>query len=143
MDLVPGIRNSEIAQKFSRLRFGVPPVHFRKFMFQFRDPQTILFRKIGFRVEVVFFPDDIVKPFVAHDHGRQRRKFVKSKLVLPEKRDALIFSGRHGSGIRLDQSREDFKKRGLPGTVGPDQPVTVAGREHDIHILKKNAFPVL
>ena len=141
-DLLPGLKlfhrdidelvaDTNVAQEFGRVRFGVPAVELVEFRFQLRGADAVRVGKIRLGIKRVLLGHDIAQLLVPHDDRLQRRKFVKGELVLLEDRDALARVNTDRTGGRVDLAGEDLQEGRLSRAVGANEPIAVAGGKID------------
>ena len=77
-------RNTQPAQEFAGLRFGLPSIQFAELGLEFGTPHAVRFIEIRLRIQRVLFLHDGVQALVAHQHRRQGFELVEGEMILFE-----------------------------------------------------------
>ena len=131
--------NVQSVQKALRLALRLPTAEVGKFALEFARADSVLVRKIRFRVQRVLLAHDFHEPRVTQQHGIQYRFVVKGVLVLVENGDALVLVHDHAPARRLQRARQQAEKGRFSRAVRADNAVTVALGKFEVDVLKQ--FP--
>ena len=107
------------------------------FLLQLGGTDTVLITEVLFHIDGVLLPAAVIKALIAHDDGVQHGIFIVQTLVLLQDRHPSLRVQHHRAACRLQLTGQNLDESGFPGTVGPDDAVTVAGRKLQIHPAEK------
>ncbi len=135
------VGDAQAAEERRGIGLRLITVHRVEHLLQLRGAVAVLIGEIVLLIDRVPFTKHFVELSMPHNDGLQHRELVEGELVLAQRGDSLARIARHLALVWFQLARKYFQERGLPRSVGPDEPVAVPRGKLYARVLEKHPLP--
>ena len=129
--------HAESVQEVCGIALGIPAVHIRELILEFRRLDAVLVGKVLLRIEGVLLLHDVIEALISHNDGVQHRELIVLKVVLLQEGETLSRRNRDVAVRGFQLARENFQESGLSRSVRADEAVTISLCKLNVYVLKE------
>ena len=135
-------RDAETGEQDCRLGLDVVAVQFGKLGLQFAASDAVRLGELRLGIDRVPLPHHLIETLMTDQHGVGGGFLFKGELVLAEHCNTLAGADKNIPFVRVEPAGQDLQESGLPGTVGADNAIAVAGGEFNIDVFEDNPLAI-